>query len=65
MSADTRRQKAERIRHLLDTEGDAVHENTQVFNEGRYESTANLDDYDELKNEARAIKEDAIERLLN
>ncbi|AAG20996.1 MULTISPECIES: LUD domain-containing protein [Halobacteriales] len=63
MSADTRRQKAERIRHLLDTEGDAVHENTQVFNEGRYESTANLDDYDELKNEARAIKEDAIERL--
>ncbi|NHX37758.1 MULTISPECIES: LUD domain-containing protein [Halolamina] len=63
MSADDRRRKAERIRHLLDTEGDAVHENTQVFNEGRYESTENLDDYDELKDEARAIKEDAIERL--
>ena len=62
MSAD-RRRKAERIRHLLDTEGDAVHANTQVFNEGRYESTGDLDDYEELKAEARAIKEDAIERL--
>jgi len=63
MSADKRRQKAERIRHLLDTEGDSVHENTQVFNEGRYESTAALDDYEALKDEARGIKEDAIERL--
>ncbi|KPN28923.1 iron-sulfur cluster-binding protein [Halolamina pelagica] len=62
MSAD-RRRKAERIRHLLDTEGDAVHANTQVFNEGRYESTGDLDDYEALKDEARAIKEDAIERL--
>ncbi|MFW5934298.1 MAG: LUD domain-containing protein [Halolamina sp.] len=62
MSAD-RRRKAERIRHLLDTEGDAVHENTRVFNEGRYESTGDLDDYEALKAEARAIKEDAIERL--
>ncbi|WP_160135762.1 LUD domain-containing protein [Halococcus salsus] len=63
MSVDNRQQKAERIRHLLDTEGDNVHENTQVFNDGRYESTAHLDDYDRLKDEARAIKEDAIERL--
>ncbi|EMA60212.1 LUD domain-containing protein [Halorubrum lipolyticum] len=63
MSADNRRRKAEHIRHLLDTEGDSVHENTRVFNEGRYESTADLDDYEALKDEARAIKEDAIERL--
>jgi len=62
MRAD-RRRKADRIRHLLDTEGAAVHQNTQVFNEGRYESTAALDDYEALKAEARAIKEDAIERL--
>jgi len=34
-----------------------------VFNEGRYESTADLDDYEALKDEAREIKEDAIERL--
>ncbi|MFC5278117.1 LUD domain-containing protein [Halorubrum rubrum] len=63
MSADDRRRKAERIRHLLETEGDSVHENTRVFNEGRYESTADLDDYEALKDEARAIKENAIERL--
>ncbi|RAW47099.1 (4Fe-4S)-binding protein [Halorubrum sp. 48-1-W] len=63
MSVNDRQRKAERIRHLLDTEGDSVHENTRVFNEGRYESTADLDDYEALKDEARAIKEDAIERL--
>ncbi|OYR85095.1 (4Fe-4S)-binding protein, partial [Halorubrum sp. E3] len=45
------------------TEGDAVAANTRGFNEGRYESTGRLDDYDELKDEARAIKEDAIGRL--
>ncbi|EMA53830.1 LUD domain-containing protein [Halococcus salifodinae] len=63
MSVDDRQRKAERIRHLLDTEGNNVHENTQVFNDGRYESTADLEDYDGLKDEARAIKEDTIERL--
>ena len=63
MSADNRRRKAEHIRQLLDAEGESVHENTRVFNEGRYESTAALDDYEALKDEARGIKEDAIERL--
>jgi iron-sulfur cluster protein len=58
-----RQRKAERIRHLMETEGDAVEENTQGFNEGRYASTADLPDYEALKDEARAIKEDAIERL--
>lgn len=65
MSVENRKRKARHIRHLLDTEGDSVHENTQVFNEGRYESTADLDDYEALKDEAREIKEDAIERLPN
>ena len=55
--------KADRIRELMATEGDAVAENTRGFNEGRYESTGRLDDYESLKDEARAIKEDAIERL--
>jgi len=45
------------------TEGAAVRENTQGFNAGRYESVAKLEDYEALKDEARAIKEDAIERL--
>lgn len=59
----SREQKAERIRDLMRTEGDAVARNVRGFNKGRYEATAELDDYEALKQEARAIKEDAIERL--
>ncbi|MFB6268402.1 MAG: LUD domain-containing protein [Halobacterium sp.] len=59
----SRRQKADRIRSLMDAEGDAVEENTQGFNDGRYESTGELPGYERLRDEARAIKEDAIERL--
>jgi iron-sulfur cluster protein len=55
--------RAAHIRRVLAAEGDAVAANTQVFNEGRYESTARLDDYEELKQRAREIKADAIERL--
>ena len=55
--------KADDIRRLMRTEGAAVAENTRAFNEGRYASVADLEDYEELKTEARAIKEDAIERL--
>ncbi|MFC7078881.1 LUD domain-containing protein [Halorussus caseinilyticus] len=62
MSSD-RSAKAAEIRRLLAEEGDSVAANTRGFNEGRYESVARLDDYEELKSEARAIKEDAIERL--
>ena len=60
---DSRAETAAHIRHLLDTEGDAVAENTRGFNRGRYESTRQLEDYESLKDEARTIKEDAIERL--
>jgi iron-sulfur cluster protein len=63
MSNETRDAKATHIRSLLETEGEAVGENTRGFNAGRYESVAKLDDYDGLKDQARAIKEDAIERL--
>ncbi|WP_135853983.1 LUD domain-containing protein [Halorussus salinus] len=63
MSSKSRDAKAAEIRRLLAEEGASVAENTRGFNEGRYESVARLDDYDELKAEARAIKEDAIERL--
>jgi iron-sulfur cluster protein len=59
----TRESKAEHIRHLLETEGEAVATNTRGFNAGRYDSMAKLDDYEGLKDRARAIKEDAIERL--
>ncbi|SEW31145.1 LUD domain-containing protein [Natrinema salifodinae] len=54
---------ADELRELMRTEGAAVATNAQAFNEGRYESVSELDDYEALKREARAIKEDAIERL--
>ncbi|QIO22058.1 LUD domain-containing protein [Haloarcula sp. JP-L23] len=63
MTASDRQSKADHIRHILETEGDAVAANTQGFNAGRYESVADLEAYEDLKSEARAIKEDAIERL--
>jgi iron-sulfur cluster protein len=47
----------------MEAEGEAVGDNTRGFNAGRYESVAKLADYESLKDEARAIKEDAIERL--
>ena len=58
-----RESKAEHIRHIMETEGAAVRANTRGFNEGRYGSVAKLEDYEGLKDEARNIKEDAIERL--
>ncbi|MFC7116605.1 LUD domain-containing protein [Natronoarchaeum sp. GCM10025703] len=58
-----RESKAAHIRHILETEGEAVAANTRGFNAGRYESVADLESYEQLRAEARAIKEDAIERL--
>jgi len=55
--------KRDEYERLIRTEGPTIRENTQGFNQGRYESVARLDDYEALKEEARAIKEDAIERL--
>jgi iron-sulfur cluster protein len=59
----SREQKAAKLRQLMATEGDAVAKNTRGFNKGRYESVAKLSDYDQLKDEARGIKERAIENL--
>ena len=42
---------------------DSVTVNTKGFNQGRYDSVADLEDYEALKDEGRAIKEDAIGRL--
>ncbi|WP_299234425.1 LUD domain-containing protein [Natronomonas sp.] len=63
MSGKSRGSQAERIRDVMDAEGDAVATNTRGFNAGRYESVGKLDDYEALKDRAREIKEDAIERL--
>ena len=59
----SKRAKAAKIREIMEQEGAAIETNTQGFNDGRYESVARLEDYQGLKDEARAIKEDAIDRL--
>ena len=51
------------IRMALDVESEAVRRNTQTFNQGRYRATAGIEDYEELKDRARAIKEAAIDSL--
>jgi len=56
---------ADELRELMRTEGAAIAENTQGFNAGRYDSVADLEDYEELKQAARSIKEDAIADLPN
>jgi iron-sulfur cluster protein len=55
--------KADRIREIMASEGEAIRNNTKGFNQGRYDSVARLEDYEALKAEARSIKEDAIGRL--
>lgn len=53
----------EELRSIMASEGGPLSENTQGFNQGRYDSVSRLSGYEELKSEARATKEDAIERL--
>ena len=59
----SRREKAAHIRRLLADEGEAVQENTTTLNRGRYDALDGFESYEELRDEARAVKEDAIERL--
>ncbi|WP_049889084.1 LUD domain-containing protein [Natronolimnohabitans innermongolicus] len=58
-----REEAAARIRHLLETEGEAVHAQASVSNVRRAQVYEETDDLEELRTKARAIKEDAIERL--
>ena len=52
-----------RIRELMETEGKSVKPNTRLFNEGRIAATGAFATYEECKDQARAIKENAIEHL--
>ena len=65
MSSETRSEKAAHIRHLLDSEGETVGENARYLNERRYDAVADLgeDRFEALRETARGIKEDAIDRL--
>jgi iron-sulfur cluster protein len=51
------------IRMALAIQSPAVRLNTQTFNTNRYRATALLPDYDNLKDEARRIKEKSIANL--
>src|ERR1700742_1059087 len=51
------------IRMALDIESATVRANTQHFNKSRYRAAAHLPDYDDLKDEARRIKDKSIANL--
>ncbi|MEW6193802.1 MAG: LUD domain-containing protein [Bacteroidota bacterium] len=51
------------INMALEVENDALRLNTQTFNANRYNTIKKLNDYEELKNRARKIKEQSIENL--
>ncbi|MFA9501718.1 LUD domain-containing protein [Natrinema sp. H-ect1] len=63
MAQRSRAGTADRIRHLLETEGEAIHAQASHSNERRNVTYEATDDIEELRTEARAIKEDAIDRL--
>jgi len=58
-----KRTLARAIRMALGIESVAVRRNTQNFNRNRYRVAAEVDDYNALKDEARAIKERSISDL--
>ncbi|HUI85452.1 MAG TPA: LUD domain-containing protein [Candidatus Binatia bacterium] len=51
------------IRMTLGVQSAAIRHNTQTFNRNRYAATSRLADYNQLKDRARQIKEDAIAHL--
>ncbi|QLG47399.1 LUD domain-containing protein [Natrinema halophilum] len=63
MAQRSRSEEADRIRHLLETEGEAVHAQASVSNARRYRTYGETDDLESLRTEARSIKEGAIDRL--
>jgi len=63
MAAESRREKAARIRQLLDSEGEAVRANAVHFNESHYDAIEGFEEYEALRERARAIKEAAIADL--
>jgi iron-sulfur cluster protein len=51
------------IRMALEIESPTVRSNTQLFNRARYRASAEMPDYDALKDQTRAIKEKSIAGL--
>jgi len=63
MARRDREATAAHIRDLLATESEAVRDNAGLLNANRRAATEIHEDHERLRSEARAIKEDAIERL--
>jgi len=61
--ARSRREKAAALRHLMATEGKTVGENTRGFNESTEEAISHISNYEDLRERARVIKEEAIAEL--
>ncbi|SEP13190.1 iron-sulfur cluster-binding protein [Halorientalis persicus] len=59
----SRRDTAERLRRLMATEGDAVAQNTRTVNQLSDYAIQRFDDYEDLRDAAREIKESAIANL--
>jgi iron-sulfur cluster protein len=55
--------KADRLRQVMETEGEAIGENTRTVNQLSAYATSQFDRYEDARTAARAIKEEAIERL--
>ncbi len=51
------------IDYALAFESESVRHNTQTFNNNRYRAISQIEDYEELKNRARIIKENSIRNL--
>ncbi|AFN73336.1 hypothetical protein MROS_0092 [Melioribacter roseus P3M-2] len=51
------------IDYALAFETESVRHNTQTFNNNRYKAISQIDDYEELKDKAREIKENSIRNL--
>ena len=51
------------IRMAIEVESEAVRRNTNTFNQNRYTAVADIEDYDALKDRARAIKEESIANI--
>lgn len=63
MAQRTRSDRADQIRHLLETEGETIHAHASASNALRYETYGATDDLEALRVEARSIKEAAVDRL--
>ena len=59
----SRSEKADRIRQIMETDGEVMAENLRHMNGQSDDAIEGFEPYEELRDQARAIKEDAIENL--